>query len=137
MADVIKTDPKAMADLLAQVEAIKSHYLALAQKAQNRPTRGKYEKAMNELKNSDLPIIELSNVTFPNESEASMRQSFKKVAEKLNMNATVVFDGDAKYLIDFDAHNAAESFDKFIMKKAGISKSDLAAITAELDNATK
>jgi hypothetical protein len=125
--------------LLGEVSAIKEMYAKLHKKAEERPTRGKYEKAYNQLMQSDLPLIELSAVTFNNDSESSMQQMFRKIAEKKNgPSVSVVFDGNGnKFLIDFDAENAEQKLEKYLLKKANVSAKELAEITYDLDAATR
>lgn len=139
MADVTVNNPELLRDVLSEVEALKAQFVALRSAHDNRPTRGKYGAALTELANSDLPLMELSITKFTNESQASMQQQFEKAAEKSNIDwkPSVVFYNDAKFLVNFDADDAEEKFETYILRKANISKSDLAAITRDLDNATK
>lgn len=139
MEGIDTTDPKALKDLLAELATIQSTFNAARDKFENRPTRGKYTAALKELNSAELPYITLSSEKFNNDSEASMTQQFKKSATKLNLDwePSVVFFNGVKLLINFDADNAAEKFDNYIMSKAGIDMATLTKLTAELDSETR
>lgn len=140
MADtIVTTDPKALEDLLTQVAGLKEMFSNANKLYSNRPTRGKYLDAVKQLKDAELPFITLSRDKFPGESVPSMNAQFKKIAEKHNVGIepSLVEYNDELLLCDFDAENAGEKFDAYIMSKAGIDASELAAITRELDSATR
>ena len=139
MADIVTTDPKALESVLAQVEQIKAQFASMYDAHANRPTRGKYEAALRELENAELPLIELSITRFPNTSIASMQSQFKRAAQKMGLSysPSVVSWNDSTFLVNFDGENAERKFNEYIMRKAGISAEDLAKVTRELDSATK
>jgi hypothetical protein len=137
--DVVKADPDALAQLLEEVSGLKEMWGALRTKHQDRPTRGKYTQACNELENNDLPFIELSRAKFTNESVSSINSQFKRAAEKAGLSYTpsVVEFNDSLILVNFDADQAEQKFDAWIMKKAGIDAATLASVTRDLDAATR
>ena len=137
MIDV--NDPKQLETLLAEVSGLKEMWSNAHRKHIDRPTRGKYGQAIDELENADLPLIELSRAKFNNDSVTSMQQQFTKAAKKksLSYDPTVVEFNDNLVLCNFDAEQASEKFDKWIMSKAGISTTQLAEITRDLDAATR
>lgn len=125
-------------ELLDQVEALKALRGNL-KKQRESTSRGKYQKALVAFNNYELPVMPLDSTVFTNASASSLQQQFNKAAEKLNTTApSVCSDQDGTvYLINWDDENAEEAFENYLLKKAGISKEELYAITSELDAATR
>ena len=133
MAEITQSDPAKVEETLAQVTAIRERLAELAELRNARSTRDKYKEALRTLESNDLPMIELPS-KFTNKSEASMQQQFKKAATAMNLNwePSVVFYGDVKFLINFDAQNVEQKLEQYVLKHTGISKSDLRDITKGL-----
>lgn len=124
--------------LLEQVNAKKEQYRNARLRRDRMPGRNKYATALCQLRDNDLPLIELDKTVFTNESETSMQSQFKKTAEKKKLpNYYFCFIGTDKVLVDFDRDGAEELFDNYVMERAGITPEQLAAITTDLDAATR
>jgi len=143
MADenVIKvTDPAQLAELMQQIDGLREMFSNAARKEAERGKRHKYEGACRQLRDADLPFIELSRSLFKNKSEASMRSQFQRTAKEMKdidfIPSLVEYDGKL-LLINFDAENAAEKFNNYLLKLAGIDEAELTRLAASLDADTK
>lgn len=134
MADeLITSDPAKVQETLEQVNAIRRQLAELAEIANARSTRNKYEEALRSLESNDLPLIELG-MKFTNKSEQSMQQQFKKRATemKLTWTPSVVFHNGAKFLVNFDAENVEQKLEQYVLRHTGIDKAELANLTRGL-----
>lgn len=133
------TDPEQLQKLLAQVEGLKEVFSNAARLEAERSTRGKYTVACKNLRDSDLPYIELNTTTFKNKSIASMRSQFKRTAEEMELGfiPSVVEYDEKLLLVNFDAEQASEKFNSYILKLAGVSEQELYKLAADLDKNTK
>jgi hypothetical protein len=143
MADTVTTDPAKLAELLEQIDAMKQKFASLRQAENDRPKRGRCAEDLNELLMSDFPMIELSKAKYTNKkgvvNVASMRSQFKTLAKDRELTFTpsvVEYDGSI-FLVNFDADNAEEKFNNYILRKAGIDEKELATLTRDLDTATR
>lgn len=141
MADVIQvTDPAQLRKLLEEVEGLKAIFSNAARKEAERGKRHKYEGAIRELRDADLPFITLSRSVFKNKSEASMRAQFVRAAKEMKeidfTPSLVEYNGEL-LLINFDAEQAAEKFNAHLLKLSGVDEDELRKLAADLDNNTK
>lgn len=141
MSDVIQvTDPAQLRKLMEEIEGLKNIFSNAARKEAERGKRHKYEGAIRELRDADLPFIELSRTLFKNKSEASMRSQFQRTAKEMKdvsfVPSLVEYDGKL-LLINFDAENAAEKFNTYLLKLSGIDEAELTKLAADLDANTK
>lgn len=137
MADIVVDNPELLEATLDEVTKLKELFSNLAKKEAERSKRDKYGRALRQLEESDLPILTLGPEFDANKSIASITQQFKKNAENLNWEPSVVEYNDVKYLVNFDAEDAEAKFNTYILNKAGISEQQLAAITRDLDASTR
>ena len=141
MSDVIQvTDPAQLRKLMEEIEGLKAIFSNAARKEAERGKRHKYEGAIRELRDGDLPFIELSRTLFNNKSEASMRSQFQRTAKEMKdvnfVPSLVEYDGKL-LLINFDADDAAEKFNTYLLKLSGIDEAELTKLAADLDANTK
>lgn len=143
MSEYQVTDPTQLAELQAQILAMQSTFHTLMQIENDRPKKGKTREDINNLINSDFPLIVLSKVKYTNKkgeiNESSLRSQFKQMAKEMELDftPTLVNDGTNLYLVNFDAQDAERKFNEYVLRTAGIAASDLSEATRDLDNATR
>ena len=143
MSEMTVTDPKQLAELLAQVEEMKNLFSTLAQREADRPKKGKTREDLNRLINGDFPVLVLSKEKYTNKkgevNETSLRSQFKQMAieMELDFEPSLVYDGTNLYLVNLDAKDAERKFNEYVLRTAGIDTADLYEVAAELDKATK
>ena len=133
------TDPQQLSRLLEEVNGLKEIFSNAARREAERGKRDLYKNGVTQLLNADLPFIELSRSVYKNKSDASMRSQFKNAAEEMNAGfepSLIEYDGRL-LLCNFDAENAAEKFNAYILKIAGIDEKELYKLAADLDTNTK
>lgn len=143
MSDMTVTDPAQLAELREQIEAMKQTFASLRQREADRPKKGKVKEDLNNLLNSDFPLIVLSTEKYKNKkgevNESSLRSQFKAAAKdmELDFEPGLVYDGTNLYLVNFDLDDAEAKFNQYILRTAGIGTADLYAASTDLDNDTK
>lgn len=140
MSDTIQiNDPAQLAELMEKVAGLKEMFSNAQRLEKERAKRGKFLSALKELKDGDLPFVTLNRNTFKNKSVASMRSQFVAQAKEHNIGfvPSLVEYEDQLILVNFDEENAAEKFNGYVLKLAGISEDELRKIAADLDNNTK
>ena len=143
MPEFTATDPEQLAELQSQIEAMKATFASLRQIEADRPKKGKTREDINNLINSDFPLILLSKQKYVNKkgeiNESSLRSQFKSMAKEMEIGfePTLVNDGTNLYLVNFDMEDAERKFNEYVLRTAGIDQSDLYTVAADLDTATK
>lgn len=136
---IVLTDPKQLAELLQKIEGMKEIFSNAQRKEAERGKRQKYNGALLELRDGDLPFVELSRSEFKNKSAASMRSQFKRIAEEMELGfePSLIEYEDTLILVNFDAEFAAEKFNNYVLKLAGVDETELRKIASDLDNNTR
>ena len=142
MPEFTATDPKQLAELLAQVEAMKQTFASLRQTEADRPKKGKTREDLKQLCDADFPLIVLSKPKYTNKKGEvnvnTLRSQFKIMAKEMELGfePSVVDDGTNIYLVNFDMDDAERKFNEYVLRTAGIDEKDLYAMSADLDKAT-
>lgn len=142
MSDFTATDPKQLAELLTQIEAMKETFSNLRKIEADRPKKGKTREDLKQLLDADFPLIVLSKPKYTNKkgevNVSSMRSQFKIMAKEMELDfePSIVDDGTNLYLVNFDGQDAERKFDDYVLRTAGIEAKDLYSVAADLDKAT-